>query len=303
MKNNHLKKLSDLMQQHGYRQIYPFKKDEYERFNGIIYDLQGKKYFVKAVIGKDSYKYKSLYRESQVTSYLSTLTKKTHINHDGYSLYVPSVAKIIDQNEFFCLITNYIGGKKLSNESSDAQANILLTTLELVAKLSKVSHISTIRPYLKNYTREGLLFSLPIRFIKATILSPFAFPGLINALWKSLSLLSLNIYEYGLIHPDINVSNIIIHKNSIYLTDWEEAGWGMSVYNTITPLCVHWQDQTLRGKLFGRLRDNGQKKITIPLLAYRTLILFNQNMQRENKKRKRNIMILKFLEHAELVKI
>lgn len=298
MKNDHLKQLNHLMQQHGYQQAFPFKKDESERFNGIILNRWGRKYFVKAVIGKDSYKYKSLYCESQVTSYVSNLTRKTHINHNGYKLYVPSVAKIIDQDGFFCLITNYIEGKKLSNESSNTKGDILLTTLGLVAKLSKKARVSTIQPYLKNYTRGALLFSLPMRFIKAAVLSPFAFPGLINASWKALSLLSPDTYEYGLVHSDINISNIIIQKNAIYLTDWEEAGWGIVAYNTITPLCVHWQDQTLRDILLVRLRDNGQKKITIPLLAYRTLMLFNQHIERENKKRKRDIMILKFLENT-----
>lgn len=282
------------MQQHGYRQTSPFKKDKFERFNGIIFGQQSKKYFVKAVIGKDSYEYKSLYREAQVTRYLSTLTQKTQISHNAYRLYVPTVAEIIDQDEFFCLITNYIEGKKLSDAPSDAQADILLTTLKLMANLSRTSPISTVRPHLKNYTRKALLFSLPIRFIKATILSPFVFPGLIKAFWEASSLLCPNIYKYGWVHPDINVSNIIFHKKAIYLTDWEEAGWGINAYNTITPLSIYWQNQTLRYLLLRRLRDDGQEKITLPLLAYRTLMLFNQQIEKGNKKRKRDIMILNF---------
>lgn len=296
MKNNHLKQLNYILQEYGYREVSSIKEDEYARFNGIISDQQGKKYFLKAAIGRDSYKYKSLWRESQVTQYLSRLTKKICVSHDGYNLCVPHVAKIVDQDEIFCLITSYIEGKKLINEDSGTQADILLTTLDLVAKLSKVSHISTIRPYLKNYTREALLVSIPMRFIKAAILSPFVFPALTKASWKALLLLSSDTYENGLVHSDINVSNIIFHKNSIYLTDWEEAGWGMSVYNTITPLCVDWKNQILRDKLFGRLQDNGQKKITIPLLAYRTLMLFNQYAKKQSKKRERDFAILKFLE-------
>lgn len=298
MKNDHLKQLNYILQEHGYRELSPIKKDEHSRFKGIISDQQGKKYFVKAAIGKDGYKYKSLWWESQVTRYLARRTKKIKVSHSGYTLNVPDVVKIIDQDEIFCLITRYIDGKKLLNENSRDQADILSTTLELVAKLSKVSHISTIRPYLKNYTREALLLSLPIRFIKAAILSPFVFPGLVRASWRALSLLSPDIYEYGLVHPDINVSNIIFRKNAIYLTDWEETGWGINAYNTITPLCVHWQDLRLRDMLLARLEDNGQKRITIPLLAYRTLMLFNQRIGRENKKRKRDFMVLEFLERT-----
>lgn len=296
MKNGYLKQLNHILGKHGYLQNFSIKKDEFGRFNGIIYDRGGKKYFVKTAIGKESYKYKSLYCESQVTKYLSSLTKKIHVSHNGLRLYVPDVARIIEQDEVFCLITRYVEGRKLASENSRFQADILLATLELVAKLSKVSHISTIRPYLKNYTRKALLFSLPIRFIKAAILSPSVFSGLVRTSWRALSLLFLDIYEYGLVHPDINVSNIIFGKNAIYLTDWEEAGWGMSAYNTITPLCVDWENQTLRHKLFAKLQDNGQKKITTPLLAYRTLMLFNQHIERKNEKRKRDFALLKFLE-------
>ena len=296
MTKNHLKQLKSLLEKYGYLYHSQVKIDEFDRFNGILKDLKGKKYFVKAAIGKDSYKYKSLYLESQVTRYLSTQTKKINLSHNSHILYVPSVAKIIDQDEIFCLITNYVEGKKLVNENSDTQADIILTTLELVSKLSKKTRVSTIQPYLKNYTRKALLLSLPMRFIKAAILSPFAFPGLIKASWKALSLLSPNTYEYGLVHPDINVSNIVLHKNAIYLTDWEEAGWGIAAYNTVTPLCVDWKIRTLRDKLLGKLQDNGQKKLTTPLLAYRTLMLFNQHTKKENEKRKRDLTLLKFLE-------
>lgn len=298
MTKDHLKQLKSLLEKYGYPYHSQIKIDEFDRFNGILKDLKGKRFFVKAAFGKASYEYKSLNRESLVTKYLSTRTKRINLSHNGYRLYVPTVAKIIDQDEIFCLITNYVEGKKLVKENSDTQANIILTTLELVSKLSRETGVSTIQPYLKNYTRNALILSLPMRFIKAAILSPFAFPGLIKALWKSLPLLSPHNYEYGLVHSDINVSNIIIHKNFIYLTDWEEAGWGITAYNTITPLCVDWKIQTLRDKLFAKLQNNGQKKITIPLLAYRTLILFNQRTKKENEKRKRDLMLLKFLETA-----
>lgn len=295
MTEDHLKKISHLIRQYGYRQFSPLKRDKHARFNGIISDGQGKKYFVKAVVGKNSYAYKSLYRESQVTQYLSKLTKKIHLSHHSYRLYVPTITEIISQDEMFCLITKYIEGEKLLHKQTALQAEILLTTLNLVAKLSEKIDISTIKPYLKNYTRKAVLLSLPIRFIKAIILTPSAFQGLIKVCCKSLLLFSPNVKGYGLVHADINMSNIILHKNAIYLTDWEEAGWGINTYNTITPLCVHWQDQTLRDKLFHRLKNSGQKKIAIPLLAYRTLMLFNQNIQKGDKKRKRDFMILKFL--------
>lgn len=295
MKNNHLNLLSQLLQRYGYRQASPIKTDEFARFNGIIKDPRGKKYFMKAAFGKDSYEYKSLNRESLVTKYLSTRTKKIHISHNGYRLYIPTTAKILEMDEIFCLITRFIDGKRLADEKSNIQAEILSTTLDLVAKLRGETHISKIKPYLKNYTRSALLFSLPLRFVKAVMLSPWAITSLTRVSFKTLYFIPRNIYEYGLVHPDINVSNILFKKNAIYLTDWEEAGWGITAYNAVTPMCVHWQDQTLRNMLLKRLENN---EITIPLLAYRTLMLFNQHAQGSSKKRKRDFTLLKFLETA-----
>lgn len=303
MKNNKIETLRQILEKQGYRAILPIQRDEFTRINGIISDRYGKKYFMKVVIGKDSYEYGSLYNESKVTSYLSRLTKKINMTHKGFRLYTPSVSKVIRQGEFLCFITRFIDGKKLLNEDARTQTRILTTTLHLVDSLSEETHLPAIRPYLKNYTRKAILNSLPLRFLKAIILSPFEFPGLIKASFKTLRLLSPSTYQYGLIHADINISNIIFQGKSVYLTDWEEAGWGINAYNTITPLCVHWQNPILRKRLFDILENNGQRKIIIPLLAYRTLMLFNQRMKRDNKKRKRDIKILKFLENTKLVKI
>lgn len=295
-KESFLQQLVSLIKKYGFPTVLSIKWDEHKRANGIIFDKVGRKYFFKAAFGKDSYEYKSLCSESRITNYLSSLTKKINVGYYGYRLYIPSVAKIIDQEEILCLITRYVEGRKPLNENSDIKADILLTTLELFAKLSSKTKMSAIRPYLKNYTIGAILLSLPMRFIKAAILSPFATPGLIKVFTKTLPLFSHNNNKYGLVHADINLSNLILQKKAIYLTDWEEAGWGINAYSTITPLCVYWQDQTLREVLLRKLQKNGQKKITIPLLAYRTLMLFNQHIEKGDKRRKRDFMLLKFLE-------
>lgn len=299
MKTDKLKQLIQLLNQHGYHKLYTINKDDSYRFNGIISDQKGKKYFVKAVVGKNNYNYKSLYMETKITQYLSEKTKESFILYKGYRLHIPYVANVIDQDEILCLITNYVDGKKLLDEKSDIQAEIILATLELLKSLNKKINISTIKPFLKNYTRKALLFFLPLRFLKAFIISPFAFRGLTIAFWKTLPLFLPFRQKYGLIHPDINISNITYHKKNIYLTDWEEAGWGIWDYNKITPLCVHWQNKTLKNILFSNLKSNGQKNIVIPLLAYRVLMLFNQNIERRNKKRERDLMVLKFLTHVK----
>ncbi len=295
MIDNHIKQLKFVLEQHEYINFL-IKKDEYGRFNGIIFDRNEKKYFIKAVIGKNSYKYKSLYAEAKVTQYLSVRTKKLKINYKGFRFRIPSVEEIIVQGEILCLITKYFDGKKLLTARYSTQVNVLLTTLELVDKLSKDPKLVAIRPYLKCYTRELLLISLPFRFIKAVISSPFVFPKLLRAFLRALLGISLGSYEYGLVHSDINLSNIIFHKNFIYLTDWEEAGWGISSYNTISPLCIHWFDPRLRLALLGRLQDKRERSSTFSVMLYRTLVLFNQHMGEKDKKRTRDTMLLRCLE-------
>lgn len=284
------------MQNNGYKQESVIMVDDSGRFNGIFRDAKNKKFLIKAIHGsKKGYPYQSLYNEAQVTHYLSLLAGKTNISHNGYTLSIPTVEKIIDQDEFFCFVTKFVDGRRLINESITTQAKILLLTATLVSQLNKKIQKKSIQPYLKNYTRKAMLLSLPSRFIKAIILTPVALRGLTHAFLKSLPLISSITHEQSLVHPDINSSNIIINKKNIYLTDWEETGWGISAYNAITPLCVHWHNQPLRNTLLRKLFIKKQKNIHAPLLAYRILMLFNQRIEKKNIKRKRDYMLLKFL--------
>lgn len=157
---------------------------------------------------------------------------------------------------------------------------------------------SIIRPYLENYTLRAILFYSPIRLLKAIFLFPLATTGLIVTTSKVFRLFSIGSYDYGLVHADIKASNILINKRTIYLTDWEQAGWGITTYNAVAPLCVHWQNQEVRDRILGSLRDKGFEKIIIPLLAYGILVLHNQNIDKKTMKQMRDLELLKFVETA-----
>lgn len=292
-------KLIDVIRKLGYRVSPSLEEDEFGRYHGVVFNTKGKKFFVKAVIGGGSYRYRSLYSEIKVNQYLSRLTKENKIEYRGYRLQIPRVEKVIKEGEILCLISDYVPGNRLLDEPSRDRVEMLLTTLELVSRLSKKTRGYKIDAYLKNYTKINLIFHLPFKLLKAVFLSSFAFPRLIVATRKVLGVLAFGSREYGLVHGDINVSNILINKNTVYLTDWEESGWGITAYNSIAPLCVHWEDKIVRNGLIGRLSDMGLRSQIIPLLAYRALVLFNQNIDRKDKKRIRDLKILKFIESAK----
>ena len=294
MRQNNQNVLINLIKRNGYRAITTIDKDEFERYHGIISDIQGNKFFVKAVSGESSYRYKSLFAECEVSSYLSSLTESDLLLYNGYRLKIPKVEKIIKEGEILILISDYIKGRRLLDESSQFQAEMLITVLELVTKLSGHTRRFQIQPYLKDYSRNTLLVYLPLRLMKAVFLSPFAAFKIIMTVPKVLPLFQLQIYDNGLVHADINASNILINKKTVYLTDWEEAGWGISAYNIISPLCVHWQDRIIRNRLLRSLHDEGLKKAIIPLLSYRTLTLLNQKVSRKNIKRMRDLKLLNF---------
>ncbi|EKD95501.1 MAG: hypothetical protein ACD_24C00468G0001, partial [uncultured bacterium] len=84
----------------------------------------------------------------------------------------------------------------------------------------------------------------------------------------------------------------MLQRNIIYLTDWEEAGWGITAYSATAPLCVHWQDSIVRNRLLQRLYGKGLKKLIVPLLVYKTLTLLNQRVGRKNAKRIRDLELL-----------
>jgi len=284
--------ITNIVRQNGYREITPIEKDEFGRFHGIVSNTKGNKFFVKAVVGKKSYTYKSLFAESRVSQYLSQLTKKTLFEYKGYRLLVPEVDKIINQGEVICLISRYIKGKKLLDEESNKKAEILTVVLELIEKLSGKTQRFSINLYLKDYSVKALLLYLPLRLLKSVFLSPFSSFKILMTTPKVLPLFRIGTYDKGLIHADINASNILLQRNIIYLTDWEEAGWGIAEYNSVGPLCVHWQNKIIRNGLLQRLYGKGLKKLIVPLLVYKTLTLLNQRVGRKNAKRIRDLELL-----------
>lgn len=275
--------LTPLLSRHGFTIVRPINQDHFDRFHAVVSDNQGRKYFVKAVIGKKSYSYKSLLAEAYITDYLSKITQSTEICYKNYRLQIPQVKMIIVQDQLVCLVTSFIEGKRLLDQSPVIQASTLLIALHLLALLSKCSEKQAITKFLKNYSPLAFSLRIPLQLAKAITISPHSTLSLVKIALKTLPL--FHERKFGLVHADINASNIWLRDNLLYLTDWEEAGWGITDYNTVGPLSVHWNIPAIRNKLFSMS--------LVPILAYRILVLFSQRLDPSDNRRKRDLLLLK----------
>lgn len=277
------RKLTSILSQHGLKIVRPITKDHFDRIHTVASDAGGDKYFVKAVIGKNSYSYKSLLAEAHLTSYLSKITQAIKIDYKNYRLLIPRVKAIIVQDQLVCLVTSLIKGKRLLDQPQIIQGDILSTVLRLIPLLEKHTKKQVMRKFLKNYSPSAFSLRIPLQLAKAITISP---PKALNLIQIALKALPLFLKrESGLIHADINASNIWLNGKILYLTDWEEAGWGLIDYNTAGPLSVHWKVPAIKNKLFS--------KSLIPLLAFRILVLFSQRLDVSDNRRKRDLDLLR----------
>ncbi|OGC92198.1 hypothetical protein A2899_02275 [Candidatus Amesbacteria bacterium RIFCSPLOWO2_01_FULL_49_25] len=276
--------LTSVLSQHGLTIVQPTIRDHFDRFHAVVSDAKSDKYFIKAVIGKYSYSYKSLIAESYITSYLSKLTHQNNIEYKKYRLLIPQVKEIIIQNQLVCLVSRFIEGKKLLDQPPTTQAQLLSVVLELVLRLGKFTHKETISPYIKNYSPLSFIIHSPFQLAKAISVTPNQMINLLQIFLKVFPL-PLSSKHTSLVHADINASNVWFQGKSLYLTDWEQAGWGTADYNTVGPLSVHWNVPEIRNKLFSRF--------LIPLLAFRILVLFSQRFESSDNRRKRDYSLLR----------
>ena len=283
-----------LLKIYGYL-LVRINRDQFNRLNGILKDRQGKRYFFKVVNDQDVYSFNSLFNEANVSRYLGKLSHQKIVSFKGYRLKIPLVKKIIKKDGIVCLISNLVEGNSLLTKPSQFQARILEITLEQLLLLNRLFVRSPVDQYLIKYTKNDLLLSLPRKLIKAVLTSPSDAVSLIKIALNFLKSIAFTGYHNALIHADLNASNIILKGKTIYLTDWEEVGWGISTYNIVGPLCVHWQTRVIRNKIFMYLQKTKQNTLAVPLLAHKVLILFNQKMDRSHPKRVRDLKLLRYL--------
>jgi hypothetical protein len=288
-----INKLTHLLKKQGLQLYTIIKKDDFNRYNGIIIDKNKRKYFFKAVAKTNNYQYHSLYKECQISKYLSSISNNYDIKYKGYKLRIPQVINIIENPDFLCLISKHVIGINLQYKRSYEQARILIVVDNLINNLSDKINPERIKIYLKIYSKKAILLNLPIKIIIAIIYSPSAALNIIKIIPTVLYLINLEVDDYKLIHADVNSSNILINGHTIYLTDWEEAGWGISTNNIIHPLSVHWLDSKIKFSLIKYLNIQGHRRFISPLLGYHILTLLTQKIQKDNPKRIRDYQLLK----------
>ena len=286
-----IKELENIIKENGYSIVNKIDRDVFGRYHGIVSNNSNDKFFIKAITGKETYEYKSLQSEIEITQYLYFVTKDGEVKVNNHRLHIPRIEKALQKDNILCLITDYICEDNLLDKSSNVQAETLLQTLELMKELNKKVQLSQIKPHLKAYTRIFLLIDIPCKLVKASYLNPKLMGKFVLLAVKALSIIT-QLSSKALVHADINASNILFNDSIIYLTDWEQAGIGIPEYNTIAPLSVHWTDEIIRNALLNTIKNKNQ---IIPLLAYRTLVLFNQNINGGDPRRIRDYELLDYV--------
>lgn len=268
--------------------------DEFGRFRVIAKNKKGQKLFIKSVVGKQSYAYSSLLNEAHLCRFLSQRINTAPVLYKRFKLKIPEVEEVIEENNCVIFISHFIKGKSLSDLSSKEQAEKIIAVYSLVNSLDiERDEIAAFR--LKDFSKLNILLQTPLRCIRAFFLQPRYAIKLIFAALHVIPLAFAGRLRSGLVHSDINASNIILDKKDIYLVDWEEAGWGLILCNQVAPLCCHWIDNAMRRIIYTDLNRGNSDKITIPLIAFRTLILFNQKIKWGSKKHRRDVKLLNSL--------
>ncbi|MBI4008647.1 phosphotransferase [Candidatus Roizmanbacteria bacterium] len=268
--------------------------DEFGRFRMIVRNRKNKRLFVKSTIGKSTYGYKSLQKEALLYSHIRRKLQRDPVKYKGYKLSVPNVHSIIEENGVICLITDFIDGAYLINQSDKNQADILIYTYNMVTRLN-LDKKSTIKFTFKKYNIRDLIIQIPGRCVRAILLHPQNALRLILVAIKVLPLIKSRNLKKGFVHSDINASNIIMVGKDIYLMDWEDAGWGIKLYNGIAPLCTHWTNRVIRLRLLNFLKKLEDNEAIFSLIAFRTLMLFNQKITSKNVKYARDVALLNSL--------
>lgn len=270
-----------------------FNNDEFNRINGAAFHKNGKKYFMKAAFGESTYGYASLLSESYVTKFLGSYTHSHRISHNTFQLKVPKVFAIIKKKQFICLITEYINGRMLKTHSIITKVQIINALAHCVSNISlNDDNNPELFSHLKSYSKMNLLYGVIPRLIKAIYLNPSYFIALLKLSTKIVSQAAHFNSRKSLVHIDINISNVLTRNKAVYLTDWEEAGYGHQMFNWASPLATHWNDLTFRASLMTVMPSGNKKESIIPYLAIRALMLLNQSVEKKSKKRIRDIAIL-----------
>jgi hypothetical protein len=198
------------LEHEGFTVAQDLSVDTFGRFHGKVKDSNEHEYFIKAVAKTNTYAYKSLQRECAVTKYLAEITHQSKIAKDKYQLRIPKVKSTIITEDFCVLVSEFIDGNNLLEQSAPVIAQTLLTTIDLVNQLGNVIDATTIKGFLKKYTIFNFYFSLPVRYTKALLLNPALWLQLTKTMLQTLGLLKANDAKTSLIHADINASNIIV---------------------------------------------------------------------------------------------
>ena len=287
--------LTEALASRGYRVTGEVRVDDFNRYHVAVTNSNGEKFIVKALVGTRGYSYLSLLNEAYLAKHLAGVTQKQNVSADGYRLKIPRVADIIKEDKVLAVVAERINGSQLSTKSEAVQAKLLVTVDSLLTKLSTQVKCQDIADFTHDYSIPALRLTLALKLARAIQLAPQNAGDLVKTALTALGLISSRHKSSGLVHPDLNASNLFVNKKVMYLLDWEEAGWGENLYNQVCTVFPGWDNGDLRNN-FTRALDSRFGSMLLAMLAYRTLIDFCQT----NPRVARHLKVLKFVTTARL---
>ncbi|MBI1863722.1 phosphotransferase [Candidatus Woesebacteria bacterium] len=256
-------------------------KKSKHNFYFAIYKNGNKQAIAKMFVGNKSDKsYKSLLHEAFVTKILESLT--------------PKVYCVIQKDEFFLILFEFINGNKL-NKFSDSQkiknylnsVNNLRNTgsklnkenKRLIGQRSSLFHIISY-PYFVIMA----IFSYPKYFLNIVSFIPI-FLGSIIDLLKQNSLV--------LTHGDLHDDNILITKRKTYLLDFGFSKFQHPSYEFIVTLSCLWDDKPFINGILNHLKN--QKVGLNKALSIKIVTQFLSDKNLSDKKVDNYISFLNFI--------
>lgn len=213
----------------GYALLKEMNKNKnFRNFSIGIYGKNGKKYFIKTWYGAvHDINYYLLLNEYIVSRILNS---KNSILKD-LNIRVPKVVDLEEGSTTLSVIFEYVNGTRLDLLSRNKQSQVLSKVLRSLNTIYERLSENEKKLFMKKKNRSYLT-ALPEIAVLAIIFNPKYIFTIVKGVFESIRNYSVfSNYGYSLAHRDLNLTNIIVNRNEIYLVDLERMAITSKYYD------------------------------------------------------------------------